>query len=115
MIDHLPYVLAAWLLLVGLYGVATSRHFVHLVVSLSIAQASTYVLLLEVGYVQGGSAPIFKDVPSATRVVDPVVQALVLTDLVISVAVSGLLLAFIVQSHKRTNTTDPTAPQPLAG
>ena len=76
----LPYLVAAWLLAVGLYGVATSRHLVHLVLSLSVAQASTYVLLLAIGYREGGRAPVFADLSPGTPVVDPVVQALTLTD-----------------------------------
>ena len=77
---YLPYALAVWIFSVGLYGVVTSRNLIHLVVSLTVAQSSTYVLLLSVGYVNRGTAPIFADVPKGTRAVDPVVQALTLTD-----------------------------------
>jgi multicomponent Na+:H+ antiporter subunit C len=70
-------------------------------------QSSTYVLLLTIGYVEGGTAPIFADVPKGTRAVDPVVQALTLTDVVVSVAVSALLLAMAIQVQRRTGTQDP--------
>ncbi|MGH9125258.1 MAG: NADH-quinone oxidoreductase subunit K, partial [Acidimicrobiales bacterium] len=86
-----------------------------LVVCVSIAQSSTYVLLLEVGYVAGGSAPIFFDVGNGTKVVDPVVQALVLTDLVIGLGVAALLLALAVQVHKHTGTLDPAKVRPMSG
>ena len=82
-----PYLVAVWLLLIGLYGVITSRHLVHLVLCLSVMQASTYVLLLAVGYRTGGQAPIFADIPPGTPVVDPVVQALTLTDVVVEATV----------------------------
>jgi multicomponent Na+:H+ antiporter subunit C len=36
-LTHLPYLVAAWLFAVGLYGVVTSRHLVHLVICLSVA------------------------------------------------------------------------------
>ena len=71
----LAYLVAVWLFVVGIYGVVTSRHLVHLVMCLSVAQASTYVLLLGIGYRKGGQAPIFGDIPTSTPVVDPVVQA----------------------------------------
>ena len=48
--NQLPYFLAAWLFFVGLYGMVTTRNFLHLVMCLGVLQASTYVLLLEVGY-----------------------------------------------------------------
>ena len=103
----LPYLVAAWLLLVGLWGVVTSRHLVHLVICLSVMQASTYVLLLAVGYRNGAQAPIFADIPVGTPVVDPVVQALTLTDVVVEATVAALLLALAVQTQKRFGTVDP--------
>jgi multicomponent Na+:H+ antiporter subunit C len=111
----LPFVLAGWLFLVGLYGITTSRNFVHAVICLGIAQSSTYVLLLEVGYRAGASAPIFKDVPTKTPAVDPVVQALVLTDVVIGVTVVALLLSLVVQVHKHRGSIDPEDVRPMAG
>jgi multicomponent Na+:H+ antiporter subunit C len=106
-VSVLAYLVAVWLLLVGIYGVVTSRHLVHLVTCLSVTQASTYVLLLAVGYRDGGQAPIFGDIPTSTPVVDPVVQALTLTDVVVSATVSALLLALAVQAHKRFGSVDP--------
>jgi multicomponent Na+:H+ antiporter subunit C len=103
----LPYLVAVWLLLVGLYGVITSRHLVHLVLCLAVMQASTYVLLLAIGWRAGGAAPIFADIPSRTPVVDPVVQALTLTDVVVEATVVAVLLALTVQAHKRFGTSDP--------
>lgn len=105
--SYLPYALAVWLFVVGLYGVVTSKHLIHLAVCLVVMQSSTYVLLLTIGYVDRGTAPIFADVPQGTRAVDPVVQALTLTDVVVSVAVSALLLAMAIQVHRRTGTQDP--------
>jgi len=67
-----PYLLAAWLFLVGLYGVVTSRHLVHLVICLSVMQSATYVLLLAIGYRTGREAPIFTSgVPVRVGAVDP--------------------------------------------
>jgi multicomponent Na+:H+ antiporter subunit C len=103
----LPYLVAAWLFLVGLYGIATSRNLVHAVTCLSVVQSSTYILLLSVGFERGGTAPIFLDVPVGTRAVDPVVAALTLVDSVVGATVTALLLALAVQIYKRTGTLDP--------
>jgi multicomponent Na+:H+ antiporter subunit C len=106
--SFLPYALAAWIFLVGLYGVVTSRHFVHLVICLGVAQSSTYVLLLAVGYRSGKKAPIFTSgVPARVGAVDPVVQALTLTDIVVGVTVAALLLALAMDIWKRAGTADP--------
>ena len=111
----LPYFLAGWLFLVGLYGVTTSRNFVQLVMCLSVVQSSSYVLILEVGYRIHATAPIYKDIPLGTRAVDPVVQSLVLTDIVIGVVVAALILALALQIHKRTGTLDPDRVHELEG
>ncbi|HEY2488860.1 MAG TPA: cation:proton antiporter subunit C [Streptosporangiaceae bacterium] len=102
-----PFVVVAWILGVGLYGVITSRHLVHLIICLIIVQSSTYVLLLGVGYKTGAVAPYFFDIPLHTPAVDPVVQALALTDVVVEAAVTALLLAFAIQAHNRFGTLDP--------
>jgi multicomponent Na+:H+ antiporter subunit C len=102
-----PYVLAAWLFLIGLYGVVTSRNLIHLTICLTVTQSSTYVLLLSIGYRDGGTAPIFKGIPLGRTAVDPVVQALTLTDVVVSVTILGLLLALAVRAHENEGTLDP--------
>ena len=111
----MAYWLAIWLFAVGLYGVVTSRNFVHLILCLAVVQSSTYVLILQVGYRRGGTAPIFFDVPVGTRAVDPVVQSLVLTDVVVGVVVGALLLSLALQAHKRTGTLDPNDLRTLVG
>ena len=105
--SYLPYALAVWIFAVGLYGVVRIRNLIHLVVCLTVAQSSTYVLLLSIGYVNRGTAPIFADVPKGTRAVDPVVQALTLTDVVVSVVVLALVLALAMQAHRDAGTADP--------
>ncbi len=108
----LPWLVAAWLFGIGLYGIVTSRHYVHLIGCLGVVQASTYVLLLAVGYRWDAPAPIFYSHPPG-RAVDPVVQALVLTDIVIGVTVTALLLALVLQLHKRKGTLDPERVRPM--
>lgn len=110
-----PYLVAAWLFVVGLYGIVSSRNFVHLVMCLAVMQSSTYVLLLAIGYKVGGVAPIFLDIPVSTPAVDPVVQALMLTDVVVEATVVALLLALAVQVQKNTGTVDPDKLKELQG
>ena len=103
----LAYGVSAWLLLVGLWGIVTSRNLVHLVICISVLQAGTYVLLLAVGFRAGAVAPVFAGVRVGTIAVDPIVQALCLTDVVVGTTVTALLLALVVQVHKRTGSLDP--------
>ncbi|CAN5632013.1 cation:proton antiporter subunit C [soil metagenome] len=113
--NFLPYAVAAYLLVIGLYGIVTSRNLIHMVVCLSVVQSSTYVVLLSIGFRSNATAPIFVDIPVGTRAVDPIVQALTSTDVVIGVTVSALLLALAVQVHKRSGTLDPNSLSSLKG
>jgi multicomponent Na+:H+ antiporter subunit C len=103
----LPYLVAVWILLAGCYGIATSRSFIHVVVCVSLVQSSTYLLLLMIGWSDHATAPVFGDVAPGVRVVDPVVQALTLTDIVVGGAVTALLLALTLQLAKRQGSIDP--------
>lgn len=105
--NALPYLVAVWLLCVGLYGMVTSRNLIHMIVCLSVAQSSTFVMLLAIGYKHDAFAPIFYDIPRRSPAVDPVVQALALTDVVVGVTIVALLLALAVQVYKRYESLDP--------
>ena len=113
--SFLPYAVAVWLFVVGLCGVVSSRNLIHLVICLAVIQASTYVLLLAVGYRTGGRAPIFSDLPPGTPVVDPVVQALTLTDIVVSVTIAALLLSLAILGKRHARTMDPEKLRPMRG
>ncbi|HVX46539.1 MAG TPA: sodium:proton antiporter [Mycobacteriales bacterium] len=110
------YLVAGWLILIGLGGIARSRDLVHTVVSLSVAQSGTYVLLLAIGFQRGAGAPVFgTTTPTTAPVVDPVVQAMTLTDIVVSATVTALLLALSIQIAKTHGTVDPDELQELKG
>jgi multicomponent Na+:H+ antiporter subunit C len=106
-VSFLPYVAVAWICVIGIYGAATSKNLIHLSLCLTVTQSSTYILLLAIGYKDGGAAPIFKGLKLGTKAVDPVVQALTLTDIVVSVTVVALILALALDAHRLKGTVDP--------
>jgi multicomponent Na+:H+ antiporter subunit C len=111
------YIVAAWLLFVGAFGIVRSRNLIHAVLSLSVSQSGTYVILLAIGYQRNASPPVFGEPATkpTTSVVDPVVQAMALTDIVVSATVTALLLALALQIHKRHGTLDPDELRTLQG
>jgi multicomponent Na+:H+ antiporter subunit C len=112
-----PYLVALWLMFIGALGIVRSRNLIHSVLCLSVAQSGTYVLLLTVGFQRSANPPVFGEPASkpTTSVVDPVVQAMTLTDIVVSATVTALLLALAVQIHKRHGTLDPDRLRELRG
>jgi multicomponent Na+:H+ antiporter subunit C len=112
-VSFLPFAVAVWLFVIGLWGVVSSRNMVRTVLCLTVVQSSTYLVLVGVGYRTAGKAPIVADIPAVNRLVDPTVQVLVLTDIVIEATVTALLLALVVQAHKRFGSVDPEDLRPL--
>ena len=104
---HWPYGIAAWLFMMGLYGIVTSRNYVHLIMCIAVLQSSTYILLVTIGYRSRATAPIFAKISMDTPAVDPIVQALMLTDVVVEAVVMALLLSLAMQIHQRAGTLDP--------
>ncbi len=113
--NALPWLVAAWLLGIGLYGMVTSRNYFHAIGCLMVVQSSTYVALLAIGFRWNAIAPIFYTHSPGTPAVDPVLQALVLTDVVVGATVTALLLAMALQLHKRRGTLNPDELRPMQG
>jgi multicomponent Na+:H+ antiporter subunit C len=111
----LALAVAAWVFAIGVYGAIVSRNLIHLALCLTVTQSSTYILLLTIGYTRGGGAPIFFDVKLGTPAVDPVVQSLTLTDVVVSVTVIALILALALDVHRQSGSVDPDEISTLNG
>ena len=110
-----PYLVAGVLFVAGLFGSVTSRSYIRLAVCLSVMQSSTYVLLLAVGYRRGSAPPITKNRQPGSLLSDPVVQALTVTDIVVSVVVLALILSLALQAHRHARTVDPDQMRPTHG
>ena len=112
---YLAYGVVAWVFAVGVYGAIVSRNLIHLALCLTVTQSSTYVLLLAIGYRHHAGAPIFKGTPLGTPAVDPVVQSLTLTDIVVSVTVIALVLALALDVHEEAGSIDPDELKSMRG
>jgi multisubunit Na+/H+ antiporter MnhC subunit len=96
------------LILIGLWGILTQRHIIRMIVGFSLLDTGIHMVMVSIGYVTGGTAPIINDaVPmaeAASRVVDPVPSALVLTAIVIGLGVTAVMLSFAVRIYKIRRT-----------
>jgi len=103
----LNYILCFILFLIGLYGVLTRKNIIKIIIGLCIMEYSLNLLLIMIGYIDGGIAPIV-DISSSYPVtyVDPLPQAIVLTAIVIGLATTALLLAIAIKLYKKYKTFD---------
>lgn len=95
-------------MLIGLWGVLTHRNLLRIIISLSLIGTGTHILIVAIGYVRGGTAPIIdRALPLAeapARAVDPVPSALVVTAIVIGLAVTAVLLAYAIRLYDAKKT-----------
>jgi multicomponent Na+:H+ antiporter subunit C len=113
--ELLPLIVAVWLLLAGLYGMATTRDLVHLVLSVAVLHAGAWMALVGIAHRPGTTAPLVDDEVASRPLADPVLQALTVTDVVVGAAVTALLLALAVRVRRRFDTTDPRELRHLRG
>ena len=100
------YILCFILFLVGLYGLITRRKLIKIVISLSIMEFSIFILLVLIGYIDGGIAPIVPEKIINPTYVDPLPQAMVLTAIVIGLATTAMLMAIAIRLYRKYGTFD---------
>jgi len=96
------------LILIGLYAALTKRSLIKIIIGLSIVDGGIHLLLITIGYVKNGTAPIFSPgyEDAVDRMVDPVPQALVLTAIVIGFAVTAVALSLIIRLYRHHQTLE---------
>jgi len=109
------FLLAIFLFLVGLYGVATKRNLIKIVIGLSIMEYATFLLLALIGYRDAGRPPIVVQGTPEGSFVDALPQALVLTAIVIGLATTALLLSIALRIHHKYGTFDVNEIRKLKG
>jgi multicomponent Na+:H+ antiporter subunit C len=108
MISTMVLVTGLAVMLIGLWGVLTHRNILRIIISLSLIGTGTHILIVAIGYVRGGTAPIIDgaltvaDAPA--RAVDPIPSALVVTAIVIGLAVTAVLLAYAIRLYDAKKT-----------
>jgi len=103
--------------LIGFWGLLTRRDLFRMIISFSLLDTGVHMIMIGVGYVKGGTAPIFDEAlisfdealsvsgkslavgDAVGKVVDPVPSALVLTAIVIGLAVTALMLSYAVRVY----------------
>lgn len=92
------------LFLIGLWGMLTRKNLFKIVIGFSVIDTGVHLIIVSIGYLKGKTAPILdKTITAANasqKVVDPIPSALVLTAIVIGLAVTALMLSYIVRLYK---------------
>lgn len=85
------------LLSIGLYVVMASRNYIKKVMGLSIFQTAVFIMYIQIGAMEGATAPIVDSDHSLYA--NPLTHVLILTAIVVGVATAALALALVVRIH----------------
>ena len=103
-LEYITLVTGGFLVLIGLWGIISQKNLIRMVVGFSLFDTGLHVIMISIGYIKNGTAPILDNavnkLKAAEQIVDPVPQALVLTAIVIGLGVTALMLAYVVRLHK---------------
>ncbi len=90
------------LVLIGLWGILTRKNMLKMILGFSLLDTGVHIIMVSVGYLKGRTAPILDAAvtDAVNTVVDPIPSALVLTAIVIGVAITALMLSYVVQMYK---------------
>ncbi|MBU1669793.1 MAG: cation:proton antiporter subunit C [Actinobacteria bacterium] len=105
---NLNYVVSALLFLMGLYAVTVKPNIIKKLIGLNIMETSVFLLIVSVGMVDNGVAPIvtegYRNALEAGRVVNPIPQALILTGIVVAVSTTAVALSLCLRVHEKYGT-----------
>ena len=105
-------ILGFLLVIIGLWGMLTRKHLFRIILGFSIIDTGIHLIIVSLGYIKGRTAPIFDSdlstVDAVHNIVDPIPSALVLTAIVIGLAVTALMLVYVVQMKRQKGSLDIT-------
>ena len=100
-------VVAVLLFGIGFATILLHRNLVKKVIGLNVMDTAVCLFLAAKGYIAGRAVPIVVDgVQNVEAYINPIPTGLILTGIVISVSMTAVALALIVNLHKRYNTLD---------
>ncbi len=89
------FIAVAVLITLGLSAAVLRRNMIKVVMGITVISSGVNLFLVSLGYREGGIAPIFTAATQLDMVL-PTPQALTLTSIDISLAVTALMLSFII-------------------
>lgn len=101
-------ILGFFLLIIGIYGMLTCKNLIKIIIGFSIVDTGTHIIIVSIGYLRNRTAPILDsavDIEDAVnKVVDPIPSALVLTAIVIGLAVTALMLSYVIKLYQKKHS-----------
>ena len=92
---------------IGFANLLFQKNLIKKIIGFNIMDTAIYLFLAEKGYIAGRLAPIVVDgIQDVETYINPIPSGLVLTGIVVSVAVSALMLSLTIRLYRRYHTLD---------
>ncbi len=105
---NLVMALGFLLVIIGLWAMLTQKNLIKIIIGFSIIDTGVHLIIVSIGYIKGRTAPILDASVSvadaANKIVDPIPSALVLTAIVIGLAVTALMLTFVIKLYQKNKS-----------
>ena len=98
------YWVAIALMMMGFYIVIANGNLIRKLIGLNIFQVSVFILFISMGYLSGGTAPIYSE--AYTQYSAPLPHVLILTAIVVGIATTALGLALTVRIYQAYGSID---------
>jgi multicomponent Na+:H+ antiporter subunit C len=103
-LNHINYIGAAALFVIGLYTVLTHENLIKRVIGINIMYTSVFLFFISIGYINNANPPIL-DLNNPNLIyINPVPSALILTGIVVSVSVTAFSLSLIIKIYESYGT-----------
>lgn len=109
------YLMCLILFSIGIYCILVKRNLIKIIIGIGIAEYAVNLFFILVGYRAQGRAPILAQDQVIQNMVDPLPQALILTNIVIGLAVTVLIVAIAIRIYEKYGTFDITKIRRLRG
>ncbi|WP_288021598.1 sodium:proton antiporter [Tenuifilum sp.] len=98
------------LIIVGIWGMISQKNLIKIVIGFSLFDTGLNIVIVSLSHIKNSTAPIIDEAvdvsQAASKVADPVPQALVLTSIVIGLGVTALMLAYVLRLYREKKSLD---------
>jgi multicomponent Na+:H+ antiporter subunit C len=105
---HYSYIMIIILLVIGIFGMIGKRNMVKKIIGLNIFQTAIFLFFIKGAAKIGASVPVIEPElgNQAASYINPLPHVLILTAIVVSVAITGVALALLLNIYRSYNSLD---------
>ena len=106
LLDHINYLGAIALFIIGLYTVVTHRNLIKKIMGVNIMGTAIFLFFIAIGNVKDGAPPLLGEHTQNVTFINPLPSVLILTGIVVVVSLTVYSLSLIVRIYQTYGTID---------